>query len=440
MSFLLIQSVVLAAASSEGAGGAQEGGLVFPRPLAYLFVVLFGAIIGSFLNAVIHRLPRDISLLRRRRSFCPKCEAGIAWYDNIPIFSYILLRGRCRRCREGIPPRYLAVELLTAGLFALVYRYAVELNAADLGWPAAAVLAVFLSCLVGLTFIDIEEYIIPNEMTYLSLAVGIIAAPLVPYLHFAAQPWTGNVRLDALIDAVEGAVLGGGAIWGVGALGVLLFRKEAMGGGDVKLLAAVGAVLGWKLALVTLVLGACLGSVGGVAAILWARMTAARGKARVKRGAGTKSTPGLIAYETDDVEERKREDERYYKSFRLAMIGLAVLLFEGGMMAFLATRTDVPRSCYAAPLAGLVLGTLMVLFDLVRRHLFLGGRWIEREYAQDEGGKDYEVYRGRYVPFGPYLALAAVLAAIWGPLLVWLVKIHVLGLPAGLRLAVPFVG
>lgn len=217
-------------------------------------VFALGACVGSFLNVCIVRIPAGQSVVFPR-SHCPVCETPIAWYDNIPLVSYLALKGRCRNCREPIAARYYLVELLTAVLFCATWlRY---------GWDARTV--VFWIVEAGLlagSAIDLEHMILPDRITLGGMAVGLAASALVPSLQGSED------RLAALVRSASGLALGTGALWLVSILGRALFRKEAMGLGDVKLLGALGAFLGVQAVLFTIFFSALLGSVIGTAFIL----------------------------------------------------------------------------------------------------------------------------------------------------------------------------
>lgn len=215
-----------------------------------VFVVLFGAVIGSFLNVCIYRIPREESIVRPR-SRCPRCGAAIAWYDNIPILSWLLLRGRCRRCAGRISPRYLLVETLTALLFVAVWlRY---------GWDLRTVIYwLFVAGLILGTFVDLDHLIIPDRVTLGGMAAGLALSAAAPALHGAVS-W-----LDGLSRSVLGMAVGLGSLWLVAELGRRAFKKEAMGLGDVKLLGAIGAFLGWRAVLFCLVISSLTGSVVGL--------------------------------------------------------------------------------------------------------------------------------------------------------------------------------
>jgi leader peptidase (prepilin peptidase)/N-methyltransferase len=214
------------------------------------FVFIFGAILGSFLNVCIYRLPRHKSIVRPP-SYCPNCKRSIPWYDNIPVVSYIVLMGKCGKCRKRISFRYPFVEVATALLAVTLYhRY---------GFGGKfAVYSAFVSALMVSTFVDFEFGEIPDEITLGGLAAGLIASLAFPGLFGETAP------LAALRASALGAVTGGGATLAMGLFGKLIFRKDAMGGGDVKLMAMIGSVLGWKLALLTFFIAPFFGAAVGI--------------------------------------------------------------------------------------------------------------------------------------------------------------------------------
>ncbi len=222
----------------------------------YLTLLAFagGACIGSFLNVCIHRIPREESIVRPR-SRCPACGSAIAWYDNIPVLSYFMLRGRCRRCGARISLRYPFVELLTAVLFLAVWnRY---------GFDARTL--VFMAVVGGLivaTFVDIDFMIIPDRISLGGMPAGLLASALAPALHGA------DTAGEALLASAVGIAAGSGSLFLVAWLGRLAFKKDAMGLGDVKLLGAIGAFLGWPGVVFTILVSSLLGSVFGLAMIL----------------------------------------------------------------------------------------------------------------------------------------------------------------------------
>ncbi len=228
-----------------------------------------GLLIGSFLNVCIFRLPRDLSVVRPR-SFCPSCEKQIDWYDNVPVLSFLLLRGRCRNCGAPIPLRYPLVELATA----LVFAWTVLSLGATL---EAVKYAVFGAILITLIASDIEERILPDEFTLGGVAVGLAFAWFVPIpagiAHMVA-PGTENIRVLSLIEAAIGAAISSGSILLVAKLYETLRHREGMGLGDVKMIAMVGAFLGLQGALITLILGSLAGGLGGLLFILATRKNA----------------------------------------------------------------------------------------------------------------------------------------------------------------------
>lgn len=220
---------------------------------------LFGLLIGSFLNVCIYRLPRDLSVITPR-SFCPECRHPIAWFDNIPLVTYILLGGRCRNCAARIPWRYPLVELLTGILFfAAIVK---------LGTTAGAVkLCVFAAIQVALIFSDLEERILPDEFTLGGLVAGLITSAIVflpgllmPFLLSDPTP-----RKVSMAESAFAAVLVAGLLFSIGSIYGWIRKKEVLGLGDVKMLAMVGAFLGIQGALLTLLLGSLAGSVIGLA-------------------------------------------------------------------------------------------------------------------------------------------------------------------------------
>jgi leader peptidase (prepilin peptidase)/N-methyltransferase len=234
----------------------------------------FGAVVGSFLNVVIHRLPRpELSVARPRRSVCPACGTQIVWYDNLPVLSWILLRGRCRACRAGISPRYPAVEALTALLFAvLAARIVVAPGNADADdWLRLLATAAFTAALVAASFIDFEHRIIPDRITKPGMLLAPLVSLVVPALH--QTHWLEGVapRPAALILSAMGIAVGAGAIWGMGVLGRVVFRKEAMGFGDVKFMGFVGGMLGPVGVLLAIFLACLVGSVIGVFILIFKR-------------------------------------------------------------------------------------------------------------------------------------------------------------------------
>ena len=214
--------------------------------LVGIFLFWLGALLGSFSNVIILRWPKGESVVKPR-SRCTSCGKTVAWYDNIPIVSYFVLLGRCRWCREKFSWRYPLVELLMAVLFAAAYVW--------VGWNWLLLeYLIFIFGLVTVTFIDFDHMLLPNVFTLGGIVVGLLGALLNPERVF--------------MEALWGFLLGGGFLWAVAALYYFLRKEEGMGGGDIKLLGWIGAVLGWKSIPFVILVSCLAGSlVGGVAAL-----------------------------------------------------------------------------------------------------------------------------------------------------------------------------
>jgi leader peptidase (prepilin peptidase) / N-methyltransferase len=213
-------------------------------PLQLSILIVLGLTVGSFLNVCIHRIPREQSLMFPP-SRCPGCEHRLAWFENIPVLSYAVLGGRCRKCRTRISIRYPLVELATMAVFVV--------HGEVFGWTALLVPRLLFACAMVVLFaIDLEHHLLPNVITLPGIAVGLVSSAVLP---------------PGLVDALIGTVVGGGVLWVIGEAYFRYSGHEGMGGGDVKMLAMIGAFLGWKLVLVTLVLSSFAGSLIGVAVI-----------------------------------------------------------------------------------------------------------------------------------------------------------------------------
>ena len=223
-----------------------------------IFVFIFGAIIGSFLNVCIVRLPFEKSIVFPN-SHCVHCQTPILWYDNVPLLSYWVLGGKCRSCQKRISIRYFLVELVTAISFWLFYRY-FGLT------PVLFAYLIMISGFIVATFVDLEHRIIPDEISVGGMIVGVILSLFIPALHHVhtAGTWSFWPHFKSLGYSLWGVLIGGGSIYLMGVLGDIIFRKESMGGGDVKLMAMVGAFMGWKLALLTFFIAPFFGAVWGI--------------------------------------------------------------------------------------------------------------------------------------------------------------------------------
>jgi leader peptidase (prepilin peptidase)/N-methyltransferase len=224
-------------------------------PAAYLFLfyaLAVGLIVGSFLNVVIHRLPLGESIVWPGSS-CPWCSGRIAARDNVPLLSWLLLRGRCRKCSAPIAVRYPAVEALTAALFvAAAFRFP--------SWTSWIPAAVLCALAVALAAIDIEHLLLPDAITFTGMALGL-----------ALQPWISGVTI---VEALLGLLLGAGGLFLLAEAWLWLRGEEGLGLGDAKLLGMFGAFLGWQGAVATLVLGSIVGSIVGLAMLAFGRAQA----------------------------------------------------------------------------------------------------------------------------------------------------------------------
>jgi leader peptidase (prepilin peptidase)/N-methyltransferase len=215
-----------------------------------ILIFVIGAMVGSFLNVCIVRLPVEKSVVFPG-SHCTSCGTPIHWYDNIPLISWIVLRGRCRACGHKISIRYWLVELLTGVVFVLFWRH---YGTNPVLWPYLFMVSGFIVA----TFVDFKHRIIPDEVSIGGMAAGVVFSLIVPQLHGTHSPFLG-VGLSLL-----GLLAGGGTIYLMGVIGDFIFKKETMGGGDVKLMGMIGAFMGWKLALLTFFLAPFFGAGYGI--------------------------------------------------------------------------------------------------------------------------------------------------------------------------------
>lgn len=244
---------------------------MLPPAIIDVFVFALGLVIGSFLNVCILRIPGGKSIVLPP-SACPQCGAHIRPYDNIPVISYLLLRGKCRGCKTRISPMYPLVELLTAILFFGCYlAFGITIEA--LKW------SVFSAIMIVLVFTDLRERILPDVINFVGLAVGLIFSFFIPssdgtarFVAYYVFPSLHSARGISVLDAVLGAIAGGGLLWLVMEAYFRLRHREGMGLGDVKMMLMVGAFLGLKGTMLTIFAGSLLGTLLGIVFIL------ARGK------------------------------------------------------------------------------------------------------------------------------------------------------------------
>lgn len=227
--------------------------------MVYIILFIFGSMAGSFFNVLIYRMPRE-EKIGLSRSRCPHCRKTIRWYDNIPFLSYVVLRGKCRDCGKLISFRYFVVELLTAVMLCVIWwRF---------GTPfLTSIYFIFVSFLIIGSFIDLEFFIIPDAITLGGLAVGLLLSAVYPGMLGAKIWWHG------LLKSLLGAAAGGGILFLIAIAGEVVLKKEAMGMGDVKLLAMMGSFIGWQLALFTIFIASLLGTIVGVILIMLSKIT-----------------------------------------------------------------------------------------------------------------------------------------------------------------------
>jgi leader peptidase (prepilin peptidase)/N-methyltransferase len=207
-----------------------------------VLIFILGLIVGSFSNVCIYRIPKNESIIYPA-SHCPKCHSNISPKDNIPLLSYILLKGRCRNCKSKISIQYPIVELLTGLIYLIIYLiYGLSIQ--------TLVYIILSSALIIIAFIDLNEEIVPDVISLPGIVIGFIISFFVPYISF--------------INSALGVLVGGGIILIIGLVGSVIFKKEAMGGGDVKLAAMIGAFLGWRYIIISLFLGFFIGALAGI--------------------------------------------------------------------------------------------------------------------------------------------------------------------------------
>lgn len=212
-----------------------------------LFIFIFGLCVGSFMNVCIYRLPTAKSIVKPSRSFCPNCNNMIRYYDNIPVLSYILLKGRCRHCNEPISFRYPMVEIIS-GLMtvAVVLKYGLS--------SQSFIYFFFISSLIVITFIDIDHRIIPDIITLPGIVIGLAASFFLPQISFKTS--------------IIGMLAGGGSLFAVAWGYNLITGKDGMGGGDIKLLAMMGTMVGWKGILFIIFVSSAVGTLVGITVML----------------------------------------------------------------------------------------------------------------------------------------------------------------------------
>ncbi len=352
----------------------------------------FGLVVGSFLNVVIWRLPRGQNL-SKPRSACPGCGTMIRWYDNLPVLSWLLLRARCRVCKVHIPFRYPLVEMLTGVLFFVAFRqHGPRLD-------SVLIVQMALAALVAISFIDWDHKIIPDKITLPGMVIGVLVAP---WLVLHDQPFLDDVApmLDSWLRALAGVAVGGGVIWAIRILGGWILKKEAMGLGDVKLLAFIGAFVGPVWVLYALVLG-CLGGafIGGA--------IVAVGKRRPIRlsmhvtGDGIDQEFGATYVQDEVLRVTAPVAAEQGANVKLAMVLPAAKVLEDD-----DALVDVKGRIRSSKPVG-------------AQH-----EWeieVRKAKEVDRERLTFFAQSYRYIPFGPFLSLGGALLLLWGPHIAWFI-------------------
>lgn len=319
--------------------------------------LMIGAAIGSFLNVVIYRMPLGKSLSNPPHSFCPACGHRLGVPDLVPLFSWLALRGRCRHCRNRIPARYFFVELITGGLWAAFWwQFLIA------GWDPvrAVVLMLFSACLIAATYIDLRWFIIPDEINALMLGIGA-AYNVVLYVQGSPQATTWGMP-----SALAGALLGVGVLWAVTFLGRLLFGKDAMGHGDIKMARGIGAILFPMAAAMSFAVAVTVGAVLGAVQI-------------------------LVRRRPEPEREPTGENEDQTEEYEPESLGSILRCGLGYVLSIDVIGLALPK---------------------------LYQKWFgEDPYAVESVEEQDVEVESTVIPFGPYLALGAIVVALFeGPL------------------------
>ena len=225
-----------------------------------IIAAIFGAILGSFLNAVVYRVPRRLSLWEPKRSFCTTCSKSLTWIENIPIFSFLIQRGRCSCGKDKIPIRYLIIELFAAA----AGYFTVDVFGIT---PTGGVVFALLLALIAISFIDFDHKIIPDRISYPGMTLGLVLGIVSQYSElFRCRPFQHLCPVtQGAVDSLLGFIVGGGFFWLVGWGYFVATKKDGLGFGDVKLMAMTGAILGIHSIAPTVILGSLSGAVVGLA-------------------------------------------------------------------------------------------------------------------------------------------------------------------------------
>ena len=355
---------------------------------------VLGTAVGSFANVCISRWPAGLSIVKPR-SRCPKCMNEIPWYDNIPLISWVLLRAKCRNCDLPISIIYPTVELITGLLFLAVYwRF---------GYcPATPVYMALCAAMVIITFQDLADWTIPDEITMPGLPIGIVLA-------LAGMYWghTSGLRVHSVYDAVLGALIGGGIILTLDEIVERLVHKPGMGMGDVKLLAMLGAFLGRKGALGTLMMASVIGSIVGVLVLLYFQSRSEKQDA-LEESAGNKD-----GEEEDRVSFLDSCRATIHHILQIRHIGFAPCLAVAGLVCLFLGPEKM------SAIVGCLAGIALLIYYRVRGKKAESG--LSQPDAENAGGEETQdedeeiTLEGHYLPFGPYLAVGGLIYLFYGP-------------------------
>ncbi|MCA1901947.1 MAG: prepilin peptidase [Candidatus Hydrogenedens sp.] len=351
---------------------------------------MFGAVFGSFCNVCIYRFPRGESIIHPA-SHCPQCQHKIDWYDNIPVLSWLFLRGRCRHCHTKISLQYPLVELVTGILFIIIFlKFRFTLS--------TIVYSLFTAGLVVVIVQDLKTWTIPDEITLSGILIGVGVSLLG--MFFPEQ----GLRIQHPMDALDGIALGALLICLLDLIVILILKKPGMGFGDVKLLSMLGAFLGWRGVLGSLMIGSLIGSVIGFFIIAYYRL--------------------FSKEETSDIKDDNQDNvSDFYPVDPVSAIvlGVSAIYLEIRTLLFLNsyTSTEIPYEV----ITGLVY--LITAFLLLALFVDIVSLWVWQKQKGkikiDEELPDEEIQislKAHYIPFGPYLSLGGFIFLLFGPELI----------------------
>lgn len=351
---------------------------------------MFGAVFGSFCNVCIYRFPRGESVIKPA-SHCPKCQNPIAWYDNIPLISWVILLGKCRHCKASISIQYPLIELITALLFVIVYL--------KFRFSLATIVYCFLSAgLVIVIVQDLQTWTIPDEITLTGILVGIGVSLLG--MFFPEQ----GLRVQNPIESIDGVALGALLICMMDLIVILLMKKPGMGFGDVKLLSMLGAFLGWRGVLGSLMIGSMVGSIIGFLVIFYYRY--------------------IKKIEEETEEETGTNDNNFYPIDPIASIFLGLSSIYLIIRLLLSLNHHISSTIPNEIIQGfsyLVIAFMVFSLLIALISIFIWRRQSSKDIKanMDLNEEEMEItLKTHYIPFGPYLSLGGFIFLLFGPELI----------------------